>query len=65
METAKKLCGCIPFFYPEIDGFVHCKLQDMKCIAENLKRITNIEGCGCELGCSNTVYEVEKLNERT
>lgn len=65
MENSVKYCKCVPHFYPEIDGFRHCKLEELNCIAEHLDDIKAIDRCSCELGCSNTVYEVEKLNENT
>lgn len=64
MVTARKLCGCVPHFYPEIDGsFRHCRINELACVADHLKEIVSVDKCTCELGCSNTVYEVEKLNE--
>lgn len=65
METAMKKCGCVPHFYSAVDHFKHCKLSELKCIAENHNEIKAIDKCLCELGCSNTVYEVEKLNDNS
>ncbi|KAF2898253.1 hypothetical protein ILUMI_07924 [Ignelater luminosus] len=63
METAKRYCGCVPFFYPEIENFRHCRIHELACIADHLGTIKSVDRCNCQLGCSNTVYEVEKLNE--
>ncbi|KAH1012570.1 hypothetical protein HUJ05_011708 [Dendroctonus ponderosae] len=59
METAKRRCGCVPFFYPEIAGFDYCDLSSLHCIAAHLAEIRDISKCNCQLGCKNTVYEVE------
>lgn len=56
-------CGCVPHFYPASDAFKHCHLEDLQCISDHLEEIRTTDRCSCELGCSNTVYEVEKLNE--
>lgn len=56
-------CGCVPHFYPETGGFRHCSIKELDCVGEHLEEIRATDRCSCELGCSNTVYEVEKLNE--
>lgn len=63
METARRHCGCIPYFYPEIEGFKHCKIRELACLVDHLDSILSVDKCGCQLGCSNAVYEVEKLYE--
>ncbi|KAJ8920125.1 hypothetical protein NQ315_011782 [Exocentrus adspersus] len=63
MDRAMKLCGCVPFFYPEVGAYKHCSFQKMKCIGDHLKEIKAVQRCSCYLGCSNTVYEVEKFND--
>lgn len=63
MENAKQFCGCVPYFYPEIGSFRHCKINELGCIADHIEAIKSVDRCSCQLGCSNTVYEVEKLNE--
>ncbi|XP_065174084.1 sodium channel protein Nach [Atheta coriaria] len=63
MNNARRLCSCIPHFYSLAEGYKHCNVSQLKCIATNKKEISNIEKCGCELGCSNTIYEVDKLVE--
>lgn len=63
MNTAMKLCNCIPFFYPTMNGeFRHCKINELSCINQNLDKIMSTDKCSCYLGCSNTVYEIEKMN---
>ncbi|XP_077287685.1 sodium channel protein Nach-like [Arctopsyche grandis] len=64
MMLARQFCGCVPHFYPQIEKFRYCTLVELRCIAEHVDKITNIDKCNCELGCSNTVYEVEKLTEQ-
>ncbi|KAF5303462.1 hypothetical protein FQA39_LY09925 [Lamprigera yunnana] len=61
MENSKKFCGCVPHFYLEKENFRHCKIHELACIADHLKDITSIDRCSCQLGCFNTVYDVEKL----
>lgn len=65
INQAWKLCGCIPHFYPPGGGYRQCRIEELKCIAENIDAIKMVDKCGCVLGCLNTVYEVEKLNEVT
>lgn len=64
LKTIKK-CHCIPHFYPIINGERKCRFDDFECIKNNLPEIESEKSCSCELGCSNTVYEVEKLNENS
>ncbi|KAK9889769.1 hypothetical protein WA026_007148 [Henosepilachna vigintioctopunctata] len=65
MDSAMKICKCIPYFYP-INGttsrYRYCEVRELECISNNLERIISVEKCDCQLGCFNTVYEVEKLN---
>ncbi|XP_071050746.1 sodium channel protein Nach [Onthophagus taurus] len=64
MRNSMKFCNCVPHFYPRIDNhFKHCTLKQLKCVEENSDDIQNVDKCLCLLGCSNTVYEVEKFNE--
>ncbi|KRT86695.1 ion channel, partial [Oryctes borbonicus] len=65
MDNAKRLCNCVPHFYPQTDKYRHCTFQELSCISGNLKSILSIERCSCQLGCSNTVYEVEKLDDNS
>ena len=63
MTESRKRCGCVPHFYQELDAFRQCNVRELGCVMDNLESIVDAEGCNCELGCYNTVYEVEKLNE--
>ncbi|XP_017777841.1 PREDICTED: sodium channel protein Nach-like [Nicrophorus vespilloides] len=63
MDTAIKLCGCVPHFYTSDINYRQCTLMELGCISDHLKQIRDVDKCKCFLGCSNTVYEVEKLNE--
>ncbi|XP_069675742.1 pickpocket protein 19-like [Periplaneta americana] len=60
MALARKLCKCVPFLYKKLDGFKYCDLNGMQCLGKNEDKL-KAASCPCELGCSNTVYEVEKL----
>nr|XP_023027158.1 sodium channel protein Nach-like [Leptinotarsa decemlineata] len=63
MKNAMKLCSCVPFFFPiGTTGYVHCKIDELACISKHLEEIKSVDSCSCYLGCSNTVYEVEKLD---
>ncbi|XP_060800953.1 sodium channel protein Nach [Amyelois transitella] len=63
MQRSRSYCKCVPHFYPSIKGYRQCTIKELKCIAEHLAAITDVTRCPCELGCSHTVYEVEKLTE--
>ncbi|VVC41222.1 Hypothetical protein CINCED_3A010987 [Cinara cedri] len=64
MDASKKLCGCVPWFYSNINGiYKYCDLDGLICIGKHLVQITSGLACSCELGCMNTVYEVEKLQD--
>lgn len=45
------------------EGYKKCTLRELRCIADHVMEITEVSGCPCELGCSHTVYEVEKLSD--
>ncbi|CAH1155369.1 unnamed protein product [Phaedon cochleariae] len=63
MKNAMKLCSCVPFFYPVAGtSYRHCGIDELPCITSHLEKIKSIDECSCYLGCSNTVYEIEKLN---
>ncbi|KAL3267896.1 hypothetical protein HHI36_007035 [Cryptolaemus montrouzieri] len=64
MDNAMKFCQCIPYFY-HIEAssiYKYCEISELTCIADNLGKIIAVDKCECQLGCFNTVYEVEKLN---
>lgn len=63
MDTSKSLCGCVPHFYPETKKYRHCTIIELSCVAKNVKSILSVDKCGCQLGCFNAVYEVDKLND--
>ncbi|XP_066246539.1 sodium channel protein Nach-like [Euwallacea similis] len=59
MDSAKFYCGCVPFFYPKVSGFPHCNVSSFQCISTHMQEIKDVSKCDCQLGCRNTVYEVE------
>ncbi|XP_045514063.1 sodium channel protein Nach-like [Pieris brassicae] len=61
MQRSRSLCKCVPHFYPTIKGYRYCTIRELECIAQHAKTITDVTRCNCELGCTHTVYEVEKL----
>ncbi|XP_025416588.1 sodium channel protein Nach-like isoform X2 [Sipha flava] len=63
MDTSRALCGCVSWFYKTIDGYKYCDLKGLVCISKHLDKILNGLACPCKLGCMNTVYEVEKLQD--
>ncbi|KAI5631548.1 amiloride-sensitive sodium channel domain-containing protein [Phthorimaea operculella] len=63
MQRSRSFCKCVPHFYPVTPGYRVCTIRELECIANNFAQITDVTKCSCELGCSHTVYEVEKLSE--
>ncbi|XP_030023452.2 sodium channel protein Nach-like [Manduca sexta] len=63
MQRCRSFCKCVPHFYPTLKGYRHCTLRELECIANHAASITDVTRCSCELGCSHTVYEVEKLSD--
>ncbi|XP_075970520.1 sodium channel protein Nach-like isoform X1 [Anticarsia gemmatalis] len=63
MQRSRAFCKCVPHFYPPLKGYKQCTLRELSCIAEHAAAITDVTRCTCELGCSHTVYEVEKLTD--
>lgn len=45
------------------EGYRQCTVSELECIAKHAAAITDVTQCACELGCTHTVYEVEKLSE--
>lgn len=42
----------------------YCNIQQLECLAKYMENITNVKDCQiCELSCSNTVYDIEKLSK--
>ncbi|XP_068081669.1 sodium channel protein Nach [Anabrus simplex] len=59
MRLARKLCGCVPPFYKKI-----CNGRGLKCLARRRRKtIYRNNDCHCELGCMNTRYDVERLQD--
>lgn len=67
MDIAMELCKCVPHFYLNRNNrYPHCNNMDqLKCIARNIKKLHKISKCSCYLGCFNTIYELEKMNVHT
>ncbi|CAG5040033.1 unnamed protein product [Parnassius apollo] len=63
MRRSRSYCKCVPHFYPKTKGYRQCTVRELQCIAKYAAEITDVTQCSCELGCSHTVYEVEKLTE--
>lgn len=52
------LCSIFP------DNTKYCNMTGLQCIANNMTSILDVRSCHeCELSCTNTVYEVEKLTK--
>ncbi|XP_013178118.1 PREDICTED: sodium channel protein Nach-like isoform X2 [Papilio xuthus] len=62
MQRSRSYCKCVPHFYPKT-RYRQCTVRELECIARYAAAITDVSRCTCELGCSHTVYEVEKLTE--
>ncbi|XP_058811261.1 sodium channel protein Nach-like [Topomyia yanbarensis] len=60
-----KFCRCVPPFYaPAPDLLPYCNITQLACLAVYTANITSISGCQhCELGCQNTVYDIEKYSK--
>ncbi|XP_066994081.2 sodium channel protein Nach-like [Anabrus simplex] len=64
MRLARKMCNCVPFFYSTTAGYTVCDVEGVKCLANHADEIQSRQkSCMCDLGCMNTVYEVEKIQE--
>ncbi|XP_037725196.1 sodium channel protein Nach [Drosophila subpulchrella] len=62
MNKAIKLCKCNPPFYKPIANVPMCMVKDFDCLDEFKTNITNIKDClQCELSCSKTVFNIDKL----
>lgn len=65
MRKAIYLCKCIPPFFKPVPGQNMCKISDFGCLIKFRSNITNLKDCRqCELGCSKTVFNIEKLNKK-
>ncbi|XP_049782021.1 sodium channel protein Nach-like [Schistocerca cancellata] len=66
MRLAFTLCNCVPTFYRPNKPYKSCDAEGLKCLAHHYKKfLDKNRHCHCELGCKNTVYEVEKLQDQT
>ncbi|XP_045493644.1 sodium channel protein Nach-like isoform X1 [Colias croceus] len=63
MQRSRSYCKCVPHFYPTTKGYRHCTVNELECISKHVAAITDVTRCNCELGCTHTVYEIEKLTE--
>ncbi|XP_058448045.1 sodium channel protein Nach-like [Malaya genurostris] len=64
MRKCLKFCRCIPPFYAPSVDLPFCKVAQLACLARYAANITSISGCQhCELGCHNTVYDIEKYSK--
>uniref|UniRef100_A0A1I8P581 Sodium channel protein Nach n=2 Tax=Stomoxys calcitrans TaxID=35570 RepID=A0A1I8P581_STOCA len=62
MKKAINLCKCLPSFYKPVSSVPMCGLDELSCLSDARNNITNIKDCmQCELSCSKTVYNIEKL----
>ncbi|XP_052863169.1 sodium channel protein Nach-like [Anopheles cruzii] len=65
-RIAKSLqfCKCAPPFYAPIRSIPLCTVAQFGCLSEHSANITSISSCqDCELGCLNTVYDIEKYSK--
>lgn len=47
-----------------LDSQPYCRLEQFGCLAKYAQNITEVRDCNfCELSCSNTVYDIEKLSK--
>ncbi|ALC49816.1 ppk23 [Drosophila busckii] len=66
INKAIKLCKCNPPFYKPISNAPMCTVTDFNCLNEHQLNITNIKDClQCELSCSKTVFNIDKLIKLT
>ncbi|XP_017488629.1 PREDICTED: sodium channel protein Nach-like [Rhagoletis zephyria] len=66
MKRAIKLCKCNPPFYKPIPNAPMCGVSHFSCLEKYKVNITSIKNCmHCELSCSKTVFNIEKLIKST
>ncbi|XP_058127127.1 sodium channel protein Nach [Anopheles ziemanni] len=64
ISKSLKFCSCIPPFYAPVRPQPACTSDNFQCLSEYADNITSIYSCqGCELGCLNTVYDIEKYSK--
>ncbi|KAE9544872.1 hypothetical protein AGLY_000415 [Aphis glycines] len=71
MDQARKLCGCVPYFYRPLKKYKICDVEGMHCLdqyKEFLIKLRNTTGvdekvnCGCFPPCDDVNYIVEGDN---
>ena len=65
LDKTLHFCGCIPPFYASSKKTLeYCGIDELDCLVKHKENITDINTCNhCELSCTNTVFEVEKLDD--
>ncbi|XP_063706356.1 sodium channel protein Nach [Culicoides brevitarsis] len=65
IRNSMKFCGCVaPFYISDRHSFKYCPIEKYECLAKNMLNITDIDSClHCELGCANTVFDIEKFTK--
>lgn len=64
LRKSLQLCKCVPPFYAPPRALQFCKVRQLSCLAKYTPNITSISDCQhCELGCHNTVYDIEKYSK--
>ncbi|XP_055522415.1 sodium channel protein Nach-like [Wyeomyia smithii] len=59
-----KFCRCIPPFFAPPVSLPFCEIAQFQCMARYIENISSIAECHhCELGCHNTVYDIEKYSK--
>nr|CAH7718844.1 unnamed protein product [Callosobruchus chinensis] len=62
---AKKLCGCIPHFYRQLDGERICDVPGLHCLSKYKDRLIFLKKeCSCLPNCDEVNYVVEKSDSR-
>ncbi|XP_041769946.1 sodium channel protein Nach [Anopheles merus] len=64
ISKSLKYCKCVPPFYAPVRTIPSCTTGNFQCLSEYTENITSIHSCqDCELGCLNTVYDIEKYSK--
>ncbi|XP_037027868.1 sodium channel protein Nach isoform X2 [Bradysia coprophila] len=64
IKKSMKFCKCVPPFYRYSTAQPYCTIEQFQCLAKYSRNITEVRDCNtCELSCSNTVYDIEKLSK--
>uniref|UniRef100_A0A182PWD2 Uncharacterized protein n=1 Tax=Anopheles epiroticus TaxID=199890 RepID=A0A182PWD2_9DIPT len=64
ISKSLKYCKCVPPFYAPVRAIPSCTTGSFQCLSEYTENITSIYSCqDCELGCLNTVYDIEKYSK--